>query len=222
MKLAVRTSSGAYGVGLIDAAGALVAVQEGDGSSASPGDLTATLLRRAGLGPGDVSGVLVDLGPGGLSATRVGVSFANAFAHGTGARLAGVSALDLQCHQARADLPADLPLLSLRPAPGGQVFWGLCRGTGLAEAGCDRLADLLPALQARLGRLAVTGPLARLRGFDAALPCITPLPVDPPALAGFAHVPQRPAICRAGVALLEPLTDARALLAPPTDPEPAR
>ncbi|MGY6534753.1 MAG: hypothetical protein ACXIVG_05345 [Pararhodobacter sp.] len=212
MKLAVRTSSGAYGAALIGADGTLSAEIEGEGSRRSPGELVADLLRMAGFDPGAVDTVLVDLGPGGLSSTRVGVSFASAFAFGTGARLFGVSALDMQVHQARRQ--TDLPLLSLRPAPGGQVFWLLDQGDPQARrGGCGALADVLAGMGAELpGRFALTGPLARLKGIDAAPGGAQPIPVDPPDMASLALTRPRAAVLHAGIALLEPITDTRALL----------
>lgn len=221
MRLAIRTSSGAYGAALLAVDGAVIASREGQGSATAPGDLVAALLQAAGCAPGDLTGVLVDLGPGGLSSTRVGVSFANAFAHGAGLALAGVSALDLQAQQARVDAGIDAgakPLVSLRPAPGGQVFWALYPATTATEAGCAPLPALLSDLRARLGRFALTGPLARLKGFDPAIPGVTALPIDPPPLAAFAHVSPRPAPRADGIALLAPLTEARALLPPQPDP----
>lgn len=224
MRLAVRTSSGSYGVALIAPDGSVAAVEEGAGAASSPGDLAEALLRAAGLGPSDIAGVLVDLGPGGLSSTRVGVSFANAFAYATGARLSGVSALDLQIHDARRQ--TDLPLVSLRPAPGGQVYWLLDIRPGttqLAQAGCERLPVLLSTLGGRLGRIAVTGPLARLKAFDPTLPDILAVPIDAPAFDGFAHVTLRAATRGAGIARLEPLVTAAALCAvPETTPQAAR
>jgi tRNA threonylcarbamoyladenosine biosynthesis protein TsaB len=53
------------------------------------------LLAEAGRSKRDIEAVLVDVGPGGYAALRVGVSIAKALAHGLGVPIAGVGRLEL-------------------------------------------------------------------------------------------------------------------------------
>lgn len=206
MRLVIRTSSGGFGLGLLAPGGALLASRMAGGRSArsvAVGDLLADLLAATALRPDAITALCVDLGPGGMSATRAGVSFANAFAHARQIPLFGASALELQMLSARKTIAA--PLLSLRPCPGGLVFWQVFQGVVAVDRGQGPLIEARAAGLAH-GARAVAGPLEMIRkppGFDMGL---TLVPADPPDLDCFAEAALRPAPRIGGLALLEPIT----------------
>jgi len=212
MKLAIRTSSGAYGVGLLDSEGSLVGAQYGDDRafrSANVGDLLSELLEETGHAQTDIGEILVDLGPGGLSATRVGVSFANAFAFGGAAKLFGVSALQLQMDDARR--VTELPLLSIRPAPGGLSFWAVYEGTSRVVEGCEPPSEAIARLVRRFDRLAVAGPIERLGLGKEGPGGAEFIEVDPPSLESFFKAERRLPRLESAIALLEPIVSLEGL-----------
>ncbi len=214
MKLAIRTSSGPYGVALFSGDAQLVASRQAEGvakRSRNLGALYSDMLNDTGPITQQLTEIRVDLGPGGLSSTRVGVSFANALAFGTSAKLTGVSALELQYHEARRS--TDLPILSMRPAPGRRVFWSLFdKGVPLA-LGCDKSQDVVRKLADDGHAFALAGPLPRL-GFDDPSSLDRPaIEIDPPCFESFLDAKPHAAISHAGLYLLEPITDVEGLVA---------
>jgi tRNA threonylcarbamoyladenosine biosynthesis protein TsaB len=88
----------------------------------------ARLLAAAWLRPEDLGTVVVDVGPGSFTGTRVAVATAKGLHVGTGVPLLAVSSLDaLAC--ASEDAPG--PVLALRDARAGEAYFALYRrGTG--------------------------------------------------------------------------------------------
>ncbi len=212
MKLIIQTSSAAFGMGLLSSTGVLL--HEIHGRDRLPlarnlGDLFRALTADARVGPADIDGVCVDLGPGGLSSTRAGVSFANAFAYATPARLAGVSALDLLMLAARSK--TERPVIALRPAQGGQAFWAFYVTGDLRDWGCEPPGPVIARTQQAHGDIALAGPLARLRLEAGDMSAVQLLDIDPPPLAHFATARWRRPAEVAGVAILEPITAPDAL-----------
>ncbi|SNR70140.1 tRNA (adenosine(37)-N6)-threonylcarbamoyltransferase complex dimerization subunit type 1 TsaB [Puniceibacterium sediminis] len=212
MRLIIQTSSAAFGLGLLSEDGALlheINASDRNTQSRNLGDLFERLMAAAGCELADIGEICVDLGPGGLSSTRAGVSFANALAFGSATGLSGVSALELLMLEARKT--CDLPICSMRPAQGGLVFWAFFRQGQLEQSGCDQPQDALGPLIAGHGEIAVVGPLARLRLDPQLVDGLQLLDIDPPALDNFARATRRAPSRVGGVAVLEPITSAEGI-----------
>lgn len=105
-----------------------------------------TALHAEGRVKRDLTCVVANIGPGGLSATRAGVTFANAFAFGLGLPLAAVGYLDLLAREAAYRGLG--PALCVKRAANDTAFAALSRdGTVLARR-FGRFAEILPALLA--------------------------------------------------------------------------
>lgn len=63
-------------------------------------------MSGAGIGPSDVSDVVVDVGPGGFTSVRIGVTFAKIFAHLTSCRIWSVESFDLIAREKTVVVPA--------------------------------------------------------------------------------------------------------------------
>ena len=164
MKLAVRTSSGPYAIGLFDQDHNLLAERQAGGGGprqSVPGVLLQECLREIDQAIDVVDEVIVDVGPGGLSSTRVGVSFANAISYGMRLKLFGGSALRMQMYDVRVNCRT--PVLSMRPAPGGQSIWAFFEGLDLTASGCSSPDDVIAQHQKSFGTITVVGPMRRLK-----------------------------------------------------------
>lgn len=207
MKLAIRTSSGPYGVGLFSDEGNLIATRQSEGEafrSASLGDLFGLLLEEIGPADPDIAEILVDLGPGGLSSTRVGVSFANALAFGKGSKIMGVSALELQMYDARRS--CSLPVLSMRPAPARKAFWALYLDYAMVARGCCHPQEAVDAQAREQGQFAVVGPLHRLALNEEQVDSVLTIAVDPPSMESFGLASMLHPKSTSSLAFLEPIT----------------
>ena len=78
------------------------------------------LTREEGVGPADLEGVAVAVGPGGFSALRTGIGVAQGFAAARGLPVAGVSALEAS---ARPYLKAAERVCAVLPAGRETVAW---------------------------------------------------------------------------------------------------
>ena len=89
------------------------------------------LCRRAGLGPADLGGVAVDVGPGLFTGLRVGLAAAKAVAAALGIPLAGVTSLDALAypHRRRPGL-----LAAIVDARRAEVYWAFYRSDGCGGA----------------------------------------------------------------------------------------
>ena len=187
MKLAIRSSSGRFAVGLMAPDGILLSAKYADDDrqrAQNIGDLYQELATDFAVNKADITEIIVDLGPGGLSATRAGVSFANALAFGLSAKLVGVSALELQMLDLRGH--SDAPILSMRPAPGGDVFWAFYLGTDKKAQGRGLALEAIEAALNKVPSLTLAGPLKRICKGIAAPEGVTFENIDPPSLAAFA------------------------------------
>jgi tRNA threonylcarbamoyladenosine biosynthesis protein TsaB len=84
------------------------------------------LLREAERTKEDISAVLIDLGPGGYGALRVGVSTAKALAHGLGVPASGVGRLELDAYGVVAEA-ADRRIVPVHRAGRGDLAWAAYR-----------------------------------------------------------------------------------------------
>ncbi|MGY9048783.1 hypothetical protein P775_19205 [Puniceibacterium antarcticum] len=212
MRLIIQTSSATFGLGLLSDTGALlheIHAKDCTTQSKNLGDLFHALMDGAGCTLADIVEICVDLGPGGLSSTRAGVSFANALAFAGSVGLSGVSALELLMLEARKT--SALPICSMRPAQGGLAFWAFYIEGRLEGVGCDQPDAVLGQLIESRGEIAVAGPLARLRLDPQALNGLHRMEIDPPGLDIFSQATRRPPADVGGVAVLEPITSAEGL-----------
>ena len=203
----IRTSSGPYAVGLFAEDSTPMAACE---SQTEPGqrgalpDLLRAALADVGGEPRAIRQIIVDLGPGGLSSCRVGVSFANALAFGTGAGLCGVSALDLQDVDARGIYQGHA-ILSLRPGLGQRVFWRLARLGGTVDFGLGSLAECMAAVTAKTEDTVIIGPLQRLKLTQPPHTKCHLHDLTAPSLTAFLQVPKHPAGPVQGVNITQPI-----------------
>ena len=113
------------------------------------GDAVRRGLAGTGLRKADVDAVAVDLGPGGLTATRGGVTFANALAWGLGVPLVPLDYFDL----VTAETGACSAVVCIRPTTAGQGFFR--EGDGPLMV--DDLATLARQCRARLPDIVLAG-----------------------------------------------------------------
>ena len=85
------------------------------------------LMKKAGVGWGDVHGVAVGVGPGGFTGLRIGVATARALATAAQLPVHPVSSLAALAHAMPADEPLTLPLIDARR---GELFAAMYREGG--------------------------------------------------------------------------------------------
>jgi len=212
MKLAIRTSSGAFGVGLFSADNIPLVSREAERAivrSGNVGQLLDALLDGDRAMVRRIDAIFVDLGPGGLSSTRAGVSFANALSFATCATLYGISALEQQCLDVRSR--CSLPLISTRPAPGQRMLWGFYPANTLAEAGLDFPVDVLTRFSKTYDRLAVAGPLHQFAFDEDRCNRVTFFHIDPPHLSTLLTASPIPCRNNGKLSLLHPITSPQGL-----------
>jgi len=98
VKLALSTSSPLVSVALWDDAGQLLLARQlraDRAASAATAQLVQQALAEVGSSLAEVKAWAVDVGPGGFTSVRVGVTMAKTWAWATGAGLASVSSFDL-------------------------------------------------------------------------------------------------------------------------------
>jgi tRNA threonylcarbamoyladenosine biosynthesis protein TsaB len=123
--------------------GEVTAVERLDGEGGHAGDLLARLdaiLAAAGLGPADLEGIAVTIGPGSFTGVRVGMATAKGLAYALDVPLGGLSTLEAL---ARAALPlADgaSRVCAVIEAGRGEVYAALFRrdGNGVRRETDDR------------------------------------------------------------------------------------
>ncbi|MDE0238783.1 MAG: tRNA (adenosine(37)-N6)-threonylcarbamoyltransferase complex dimerization subunit type 1 TsaB [bacterium] len=106
-------------------------------------------LAGTGLRKNDIGAVAVDLGPGGLTATRGGVTFANALAWGLGIPLVPLDYFDL----VTAETKATTTVVCIRPTTAGQGFFREGKGQPMV----DDLAKLARQCRARPPDIVLAG-----------------------------------------------------------------
>lgn len=117
------------------------------------------LITEAGASKHDLTAVVVDVGPGGYAALRVGVSIAKAVAHGLSLPVAGVGRLELDARLVPA--AEGQRVVAMHRAGRGEYAWAAYRRDGAAWTELHAPAIAKPdALLAAIGPGdAVTGEL---------------------------------------------------------------
>ena len=124
MILAVDTSTRYAGVALCDE-GRVLACRSWYSAVNHTAELMpaiAQVLQGRGLGPGDLQGIAIALGPGGFSALRVGMSVVKGLALAAGKPVVGVGTLDLEAY---ACLASGMQVCALLDAGRGEVASGI-------------------------------------------------------------------------------------------------
>ena len=132
MTLAVSTSCPWVSLATLD--GKVRRTWEAEASRAASGALMEG-LQRLGVEPGQVTRVIVDVGPGSFTGVRVGVTFAKVLANEVGARLYAVTSFDLVAAGEPVAIPSKKGETFLR-VPGHDP---LCVPTGDVPAEARRM-----------------------------------------------------------------------------------
>lgn len=153
MLLALDTATPSTVVALSDGDGTVAEARDDTPAGARPRHAAAVLslgqelLDRAGRDWGELSRIVVGVGPGGFTGLRIGVSTARALAQAHGLPLAAVSSLEALA--AGAQPAADgRPVLAAIDARRGEVFAGAWSpdGAPVLEAAAYRPAALIEAV----------------------------------------------------------------------------
>ena len=131
--LAIDTSATLCAAALLDeAAGQVLASQTldiGKGHAEVLMDVIETVLARAELTFGDLSRVVVTIGPGSFTGVRIGVSAARGFALALGIPAVGITTLEAIAAEEAALHPGK-PALAAIDAGRGEVYTGLYGASG--------------------------------------------------------------------------------------------
>jgi tRNA threonylcarbamoyladenosine biosynthesis protein TsaB len=103
----------------------------------------------------EIMGVAVNIGPGGLSYVRAGVSFVNALAFSLGIRIYPFNYFEIITNQARKHTA--LPVLCAVPAANDHAYMGLASGTSVEVMRFGPLPPVVAEISARLTEVAVAG-----------------------------------------------------------------
>ena len=187
LTLAIATSGGRNSIA-IGQAGRLSWAGD-DAAPESLADAVAAALRAVEARPRDIATVAVDIGPGGLGATRCGVAFANALGFALSVPVWPVRSFTCIAAGIRAGGGGEAPVVCLAPAADGRVYAGLSpAAAGMSGPGAETLRfgdpeTVVPRLTRGLRRFTAAGKArARLAALcpDAV---ITDSGIDGPAAA---------------------------------------
>lgn len=157
--LAVETSSDEYQI-VLGREGRLIFDSAGGCSNVPPRDLAG--LVSCGLGSVDaqvseIMGVALNIGPGGLSYVRAGVSFVNALAFSLGIRIYPFNYFEVIANQAQK-LTAS-PVLTAVPAANDYAYVSLAKGTSVEIMRFGPLHSVVAEVGDKLTEVAVAGRL---------------------------------------------------------------
>lgn len=126
--------------------------------------MVEALLAQAGLAPGALTRIGVNVGPGGFAGTRVGVAFARGLALSSGAQAVGVGALEALAQ--RLDPLGERTVMAVHDARRGELIWRIiAHGAPVTGLRRGQVADALSELEA-YGDIDLTGSGAALLGAD--------------------------------------------------------
>ena len=126
------------------------------------GQMAEGMLQDADAGVGTLTDILVDIGPGRLSAVRAGVSFANALSFGLNIPLAPVTASEALGMQ--ASLATGLPALVIHKSAADAAYVGRYQDSGLQSLRYGPLSRTLAKSVEGLTKAAFIGLEADLPG----------------------------------------------------------
>lgn len=138
----------------------------GRGHAEQLAPMVEALLDQAGIAPGAVKRIGVNVGPGGFAGTRVGVAFARGLALSTRARPVGVN--NLAALARRADPAGEHTVMAVHDARRGELVWTVfAQGRPVSDPEHGVTQDALDVLE-RYGEVRLTGSGAALLGADPA------------------------------------------------------
>lgn len=126
------------------------------------GQMAEGMLQDAGNSVSQLTDILVDIGPGRLSAVRAGVSFANALSFGLKIPLAPINASETLGMQ--ASLATGLPALVIHKSAAGTAYVGRYQDGSLQSLRYGPLVEVLTKAAEGLAAAALIGPEADLPG----------------------------------------------------------
>lgn len=138
MIVAISTSSARASVALLGADGGVLASASREAPRQSGGaclEMLQVLMGEAGVGLGDASLFVADVGPGSFTGVKVGVTLAKVLAFANGVPVAGVSSFDLidparvvalpsKRGETWVRVPGSVATVLAGPAPDGAVGFG--------------------------------------------------------------------------------------------------
>jgi len=155
--LAIETSSSEYRIALgrdermiFDSA-----QQRGQASSRDIAGLVGTGLRSLGAEARDISGITINIGPGGLSYVRSGVAFANALSFSLGIAIHAFNSFEIVGQEARAH--TTLPVLCAIAAANDNAYVGLVNGAFVEGMRFGVLGTVVAKVSGGLAEVAVAG-----------------------------------------------------------------
>ncbi|MDT5268612.1 MAG: tRNA threonylcarbamoyladenosine biosynthesis protein TsaB [Acidobacteriota bacterium] len=155
--LAIETSSDEFRI-VLGREGRLIFDSAGDCASVPPGDLAGLVSCGLGLVNAQVTeimGVALNIGPGGLSYIRAGVSFVNALAFSLGVRIYPFNYFEIIARQSHK-LTAS-PVLTAVPAANDNAYVSLTRGTSVEIMRFGPLHSVVAEVSDKLSKVAVAG-----------------------------------------------------------------
>jgi len=155
--LAIETSSDIYRVVLGREGEAIFDSETCSGSRPSR-DLAALValgLASARAHVSDVRAIILNIGPGGLSYVRSGVSFANALAFSIGIAIFPFTSFQIVAEQSQK--LTSLPVIYAIPAASDEAYVALLRGRYVKMMRFGSLAPLIQEVSAGLTEIAVVG-----------------------------------------------------------------
>ncbi len=173
--LAIDTSATLCAAALLDAVAGRVLASEvrdiGKGHAEVLMDVIETALARAGITYGDLSRIVVTVGPGSFTGVRIGVSAARGFALALGVPAVGITTLEAIAADEAALHPGK-PVLAVIDAGRGEVYAGLFAPSGEVLRGPAILA-IADAAAWVMPDMVVAGSGAALVAAAAGLPDLT-------------------------------------------------
>jgi tRNA threonylcarbamoyladenosine biosynthesis protein TsaB len=157
--LAIETSSDDYRI-VLGREGRLVFDSAGGCGGVPPRDLAGLVscaLESVNAPPTEITGVALNIGPGGLSYVRAGVSFVNALAYSLGVRIYPFNYFEIIANQARK-LTAS-PVLTAVPAANDYAYVSLARGASVEIMRFGPLHSAVAEVTGSLTEVAVAGRL---------------------------------------------------------------
>lgn len=159
LSLLLQNSSGQLAVGIAQGETLLFDSTEHADLAGSKNILEHIRFARSQTGRSldDIGRVFVDIGPGGLGATRTTVAFANAYGYARDIPVIGINAFDLiGFHVARE---TGQPVVCIRPAARPNFYVGIYKNAELSDFTLIDKDKVLELIRANQGQAAFAGKL---------------------------------------------------------------
>jgi len=117
--------------------------------------LISACLGKTGKSPGDITNILVDIGPGGTSRVRTGIAFANSLSYSLGIPVCPVSSMELAGLDAWENYA--LPVIATVKSISGNAYIGFYNDHQLKGIRYGTIKEVVPELVSGLDGFAVVG-----------------------------------------------------------------